>query len=101
MTFTATPAAIETAARNAQRDAANYTISGPDDIFTEMFTIRNAKSGARYLVTVGAQGAYRCSCPQFDTAHVCKHMKLVDDHRALLAAEEADQSRHDCEAGKF
>lgn len=101
MTFTATPAAIETALKNAQRDAANYTISGPDDIFTETFTLTKV-DGAKYRVTIEARGAAcYCTCPQFKAAHVCKHMKLVDDQLGLLAAEEAYESRHDCEAGKF
>lgn len=91
MSFQPTENAIQTAMRNAQRDASRYMVAF-DDIFPGAGVVAALDGHSRYRVWgAGALTTHpygKCRCPQWERAGICKHVRLFDEERALLLAEE-------------
>lgn len=71
---TPTPSAIDTAIRNADRDAAKYEV----EYFAAncWFVTRKGDLTRMYWVDATER---TCDCPAFERSGCCKHQKMVDD----------------------
>jgi hypothetical protein len=102
---------IETAERNALRDAGKYAFTAPDaDVFTTTWTLTHKTDDSRrYFVETDEAGVpFRCNCPAAlrakDTVgeNVCKHQYLLAEHLRIIEGEEAHEMRHEAEyAGRW
>lgn len=84
MKITPTTTAIETAIKNAARDANNYILN--DLLASEgwWLVVHKTDRNRRYVVDVN-EGT--CECPQFKEQGVCKHQRLVDEEVEIRAME--------------
>lgn len=89
MNIVPTTAAIETAIRNAARDAKNYSLI--DTLSAEGFWYVCHKSGDKarqYWVDANKK---TCTCTQFAEQAVCKHLRMVDEELEIRAMEQAQE----------
>jgi hypothetical protein len=85
MNIVPTTSAIETAVKNASRDAKNYSLI--DTLAAEGLWYVCHKSGdktRRYFVDANKK---TCQCEAFARTGVCKHQKMVDDEIEIRAME--------------
>ena len=80
-----TTSAIETAIKNAARDAKNYSLNDLLAAEGMWLVVHKTDSNRRYIVDMN-EGS--CECQQFLRAGVCKHMCLVDEAIEIRAMEE-------------
>lgn len=77
MNIVPTTSAIETAIRNANRDAKNYFLN--DTLAAEGLWFVSHKSGDKARQYIVSTKLSNCTCTQFAEQGVCKHQKMVDD----------------------
>lgn len=84
-----TTSAIETAIKNAARDAKNYNLN--DLMASEgwWLVVHKTEPGRSYIVDVNAG---TCECRQFAEQGVCKHQRMVDEELEIRAMEEAQEA---------
>lgn len=91
---TTTTAAMETAIRNANRDAVKYEIR-PTSASRYFWSVRSKDGHSAYHVTAPypADPNGRCQCPYFEQHGCCKHTVMVEEEARTWdmadAAEEA------------
>ena len=82
-----TTSAIETAIKNAARDAKNYSLLDTLSADGLWYVVHQSGDEARrYWVNVNTG---TCTCEQFLRAGCCKHGYLVDEEIQIRAMEEA------------
>jgi hypothetical protein len=84
MNIVPTAAAIETAIKNAARDAKNYRLNDLNAEVGLWLVVHKTDETRKYLVDLNAGD---CQCEQFKRAGVCKHQKMVDDEIEIRAME--------------
>ncbi len=84
-----TAAAIETAARNAMRDASKYTL---DHFATDLWMVQRKGDPSRTYSVVVDRDGMNCDCPAWQRSGVCKHEKMVADELAIRAEEAAEEA---------
>lgn len=84
MNIVPTTAAIETAVKNAARDAKNYRLNDLNAEVGMWLVVHKTDETRKYLVDLN-DGT--CQCRQFAEKGVCKHQKMVDDEIEIRAME--------------
>jgi hypothetical protein len=77
MNFLPTTSAIETAVKNASRDAKNYSLIdtlAADGVW--MVAHKSGDKARQYIVNTNMNS---CTCEAYLRSGVCKHQKMVDD----------------------
>lgn len=85
-----TISAIETAVKNAARDAKNYSLI--DTLAADGLWLVAHKSGDKARQYWVDTNKTTCTCTQFAEQGVCKHQRMVDEELEIRAMEEAQEA---------